>query len=261
VLRALWTYRHFIVGMARRELAARYLGSALGSLWHLLNPLALVAIYMGVFAGIMRGKLPGSGDALGYALYLCIGIISWTYFADVLLRSQTVFVENANLLKKLSFPRTSLPLITLIVASVHFFFAFLVFVAVLLAFGRFPGVAIIGLLPLLALQQGIAVGLGILLGTTHVFLRDAGQVTQILVQLWFWGTPVVYHPSILPETFRGVVGWNPLFELYTGYHRVVLEGLWPEWHRLAVPGAAAALLLALGWVTFRALSDDLVDEL
>lgn len=261
MLQALWVYRKFVLGMVGREFRSRYMGSLLGGVWAVLTPLATILIYLVVFSAVMRGRLPGSGDSLGYGLFLCTGILVWGYFAEVVGRCQTVFVESANLLKKMSFPRITLPVIVLLSASLNFLFVTVLFLALLLVVGRFPGPAILAFVPLLALQQAFAAGLGILLGTLHVFFRDVGQLWAVLLNLWFWSTPIVYHLDILPAPARAVIAWNPLTPLFESYQRIVLEGAWPTPAPLAYPAAVAAAFLLLGLVCFRRLSGQMVDEL
>jgi lipopolysaccharide transport system permease protein len=262
-LKALWAYRGFVRNMVAREFRGRYLGSLLGAGWSLLTPLLSILVYLVIFSGIMRGRMPGAaeGDTLSYGLYLCTGILVWGFFAEVVTRCQTVFLEFANLLKKLAFPRITLPVIVLLSATLNFALVAVVFVVVLVVTGRFPGPAILALLPLLLIQQGIAAGLGIFLGTLNVFFRDVGPIMGVVMNLWFWATPIVYHPSILPARFTPYLAWNPLAGLFASYHRVVLEGAWPEWGSLGYPVAFCLLAMALGLLTFRALAGDMVDEL
>jgi lipopolysaccharide transport system permease protein len=262
MLQALWVYRKFVLGMVGREFRARYMGSLLGAAWAVLTPLATILVYLVVFSAVMRGRLPGgSGDSLAYGLFLCTGILIWGYFAEVVGRCQVVFVESANLLKKMSFPRITLPVIVLLNASLNFLFVAVLFLVLLVAVGRFPGTALLAFLPLLAVQQAFAVGLGILLGTLHVFFRDVGQLWMVVLNLWFWSTPIVYHVDILPERFRRFLAWNPLTSLFESYQGIVLQGAWPAPGRLALPAATAAIAVLLGLVVFRRLSGQMVDEL
>lgn len=258
---ALWVYRKFVLGMVGREFRARYMGSLLGALWAVLTPLATILIYLVVFSAVMRGRLPGSRDSLAYGLFLCTGILVWTYFAEVVGRCQVVFVESANLLKKMSFPRITLPVIVLLSASLNFLFVAVLFLILLIVVGRFPGPAMLAFVPLLAIQQAFAIGFGILLGTLHVFFRDVGQFWAVLLNLWFWGTPIVYALDLLPEPAQAVIQWNPLTPLFLSYQRIVLEGTWPAPQPLLYPLAVAGVLLLAGLVCFRRLSGQMVDEL
>ncbi len=265
MLEALWKFRRFVFGMVGREFRGRYLGSLLGGLWAILTPLATILIYLVVFSAVMRGKLPSAasaqGDSLSYGLFLCTGILIWGFFAEVVGRCQVVFVESANLLKKMSFPRITLPVIVLLSAALNFALVAIVFLALLMAVRRFPGEAMAAFVPLLAVQQGFAVGLGILLGTLHVFFRDVGQFWTVMLNLWFWSTPIVYPVAILPDGVRQILAWNPLTPLFLSYQQIVLDNSWPAWTELRLPLVTAVLFLILGLVVFRKLSGEMVDEL
>src|SRR4029453_13980196 len=138
---------------------------------------------------------PNAKDPLSYSLYLCAGLLTWGYFVEVLLRSQTVFLEQANMLKKVSFPRITLPSYVFLSASVNFAIVWGLFLGFLLVSGRWPGWVLVALAPALSLQQNLAVGLGLALGVTNVFFRDVGQAVGVALQFWFWLTPIVYPIS------------------------------------------------------------------
>ena len=190
--RALWRYRGFVWGMVARDFRGRYLGSVLGASWAVANPLAQIIIYTLIFSQVMGARLPNVHDPLAYSLYLCAGILTWGYFVEVLQRSQTVFLEQANLLKKVSFPRVTLPSYVFLSATVNFAISWGLFLAFLLVSGRWPGWLLVALVPLLIVQQALAVGLGLTLGVTNVFFRDMAQAVGVALQFWFWLTPIVY---------------------------------------------------------------------
>jgi len=260
MLRNLWRYRSFVLGMASREFRARYLGSVLGSVWAVIHPLTLVLIYTLIFGHLMRSRLPGVDDAVGYGVFLCAGIFTWSAFTEILQRSTSVFVEHGNLLKKVSFPRASLPAIVVVSALVNFAIVFAILMVLLLVFGRFPGWAGLGVLPLLAVQQAIAVGLGTTLGVLNVFFRDAGHLLALGLQLWFWFTPIVYPIAILGERTRALVSWNPMTELVVGYQEILLHGRWPVWSAYLPQLVLALLALLVGRATFRRLAGELADH-
>lgn len=109
-IKAIWSYRGFIWGSVQREFQSRYRNSLLGSFWAILTPLATILIYTLIFSRLMQVRLPGMNDTLAYSIYLCAGILTWGLFAEIIGRCQTVFLENANMIKKLTFPYTSRPI-------------------------------------------------------------------------------------------------------------------------------------------------------
>lgn len=261
ILRALWAYRGFILGGVKREFQLKYRNSLLGAAWTVLNPLAMIAVYTLIFSQVMRARLPGLDSTFAYSIYLCAGILTWGLFAEITSRAQTIFLENANLLKKLSFPRLTLPITVVASAVVNFAIVFGLFTAFLVATGNFPGVAYAALLPVLAIHIAFALGLGICLGVLNVFFRDVGQFFGIFLQFWFWLTPIVYPPSVVPEAWRPVLELNPLAQLARAYQGILVAGQWPHWQSLWPVSVIALLLCALALRLFRKRSGEMVDEL
>src|SRR3546814_126684 len=158
----------------------------------------MIVVYTVFFSEVMRAKLPGIDTTFGYSIFLCAGVLVWTYFAEIIGRAQSVFIENANLLKKISFPRMCLPVVVVANATLNFAIVFGLFTLFLVISGNFPGLAYVALLPVLLIMVIFAIGLGITLGVLNVFFRDVGQFFGIVLQFWFWLTLIVYHPSIFP---------------------------------------------------------------
>ena len=259
---ALWAYRGFVAGSVKREFQSKYRNSLLGAAWAVLNPLALIIVYTVIFSQVMKARLPGVDSAFGYSIYLCAGILTWGLFAEIVGRAQNIFLEHANLMKKLSFPRMSLPVIVVLSAGLNFAIIFGVFLLFLVVSGNFPGWAIVGTFPVLVIQIAFSIGLGISLGVLNVFFRDVGQFFGIFMQFWFWLTPIVYPASIVPEAVRGILHrCNPMAPIIAAYQNVFVAGRWPDWPTLVMPAIVAALLCLFGLRLFRRRVGEMVDEL
>jgi lipopolysaccharide transport system permease protein len=261
MLTSLWDYRGFILSSVQREFLARYRNSILGATWAILNPLALIAVYTLIFSQVMRAKLPGIDGVFGYSIYLCAGLLSWGYFAELTTRGQNMFIENANLLKKMRFPRLCLPAIAIATATVNFSIIFSLFCLFLLLSGTFPGWPIVAVLPVLAVAVTLAVGVGLTLGVLNVFFRDVGQAFTILLQFWFWLTPIVYPASILPASVRPWLALNPLASVMAALQGILAAGQWPDWSSLLPTALLGLALCALGLHLYRRHAADMVDEL
>jgi len=201
IFSSIWTYRSFIYGSVKREFQSRYRNSLLGAAWTVINPLAMIVVYTLIFTQIMRAKLPGIESQYAYSIYLCTGVLTWGYFAEIVTRSQNVFIENANLIKKINFPRLCLPVVIVANASLNFLIIFGLFTLFLIFSGSFPGFVYLALIPLLMIQVAFSIGLGMTLGVLNVFFRDVGQFFSVVIQFWFWLTPIVYPAAISPERF------------------------------------------------------------
>jgi lipopolysaccharide transport system permease protein len=257
MLRGVWAYRGFVLGSVKREFQSKYGNAILGAAWTVLNPLAMILVYTVIFAQVMHSKLPGTDSTFAYSIYLCAGILTWGLFAEIVARAQTMFIEQANLIKKISFPRICLPLIVVLNALLNFAVIFGLFTAFLVVSGNFPGWIVLAIVPVLTLQVLFAIGLGMVLGVLNVFFRDVGQFFGIFIQFWFWFTPIVYPASILPPAVRALLPYNPMAPIIGAYQTILVSGAPPSWPDLL----PALLLCMLGMQLFRKRSGEMVDEL
>jgi lipopolysaccharide transport system permease protein len=262
ILKALWAYRGFILGSVKREFQSRYRNSLLGAAWTVLNPLAMIVVYTVIFAEVMRAKLPGmDNNTFAYSIYLCAGLLTWGLFAEIVGRAQNVFIDNANLLKKLNFPRLCLPVAIILTALLNFAIIFGLFTLFLLISGNFPGWPFLALAPLLAILILFSIGLGISIGVLNVFFRDVGQFFGIFLTFWFWLTPIVYPPGTLSGGMRWLLTCNPMAPLLAGFQTIMVNQAWPRWETLWLPGALCLALCAGGMALFRRHAGEMVDEL
>ena len=261
MLKPLWAYRGFILGSVKREFQSKYRNSLLGAAWTVINPLAMIIVYTVIFSQIMRAKLPGIDSTFAYSIYLCAGVLTWGLFAEITGRAQNMFLEHANLLKKLSFPRLCLPVVVVASAGLNFAIIFSLFTAFLIISGNFPGWAYLALLPVLAIQIVFAIGLGMVLGVLNVFFRDVGQLFGVVLQFWFWLTPIVYPITILPKSVQPLIALNPMASLMAAYQNILVIGQWPDWVSLWPVTLLAVLLCVWGFRLFRKHAGEMVDEL
>lgn len=261
MLRGIWAYRGFIFGSVKREFQAKYGNAILGAAWAVLNPLTMIVVYTVIFAQIMHNKLPGTDSAFSYSIYLCAGILTWGLFAEITARGQTMFLEQANLIKKTNFPRICLPLIVVLNAVLNFAIIFALFTGFLIFSGNFPGWVFLAIFPVLLLQVVFAIGLAMILGVLNVFFRDVGQLFSIFIQFWFWFTPIVYPASILPAQIRALLVWNPMAQITGAYQTILVNGQLPQWHSLLPALLLSILLCAAGMHVFRKRAGEMVDEL
>ncbi|MEK4734059.1 ABC transporter permease [Paenibacillus sp. FSL L8-0641] len=258
---AIWNYRNFVIGMVKRDFRSRYLNSVLGSAWAVLNPLAIIIVYTVIFSQVMKSRLPGVDDTLTYSVYLCASLLPWLYFTETIQRTMTVFIDNGSLIKKVNFPKATLPIFILIASTINFVIIYALFIAFLLIIGRLPGIEALGIIPLLIAQQLIAVGLGLFIGSINVFFRDAGQVMGIILQFWFWFTPVVYSIQILPDKVKNLFSLNILVPIIEGYQNIYLQHSIPDMAVIFKCLFVGLICLFIGYITFKRLGKEMVDEL
>ena len=261
LIHSIWSYRGFILGSVKRDFQFKYQNSLLGVLWIILQPLAMILVYTVIFSQVMQAKFPGSANPLTYSIYLCSGILAWGFFSEISGRATNTFIDNANLLKKINFPRICLPLIVVLVATLNFVIIFSLFIIFLLVSGNFPGVSFIAILPLSVILVLMAVGIGISLGVLNVFFRDVGQFFTIFIQFWFWLTPIVYLKEILPSWLQTSISYNPMEPVIAGFHQAIAGSEWPDWSSLFYPLAFALLVCVLAATLFHRHQGDMMDEL
>jgi lipopolysaccharide transport system permease protein len=260
-VRAAWRYRGFIAASVRREFVSKYLNTQLGFFWAIAQPLTLIIIYTLVFANLMRPGLPGHDSRFAYSIYLTAGVILWIMFGELLGRAVGIFVQNAQVLKKVSVPKITLPAIASATALVNFAIALGIFLVFLAIYGYWPGWPVLGIVPVVLVLLLFAVSLGLLLATINVFYRDVEQSVSIALQFWFWLTPIVYTEATLPEGVRKALSWNPMWALVRAMQDIFLDRRWPDWPSLAWPAALAVVFLFLAYRVFVKLQDEIVDEL
>ncbi|MBQ4856520.1 ABC transporter permease [Rhodanobacter sp. B2A1Ga4] len=261
ILTALWNYRHFIFSSIRNDLRSRFARSRLGALWMILQPLAQVAIYSLVLSRIMATKLPGIDNRYAYVIYLMAGMVAWSLFAEVVTRSLTIFVENGNLMKKMSFPRVCLPFIISGSALINNLLLLMTAMGLFVLMGHAMSLAVLWLPLLIVINLAFSLGLGLILGVLNVFIRDVAQVMTVVLQLLFWLTPIVYMPNIIPERLRVVLEFNPMMHMVAAFQSVILYGRSPDFGALSVVAVAAVALLLCSLVLFRRAAPEMVDVL
>ncbi|HEX8593766.1 MAG TPA: ABC transporter permease [Pseudomonas sp.] len=261
LLRSLWSYRGFVFSSIRNEFSARFARSRLGGLWMIINPLAQVAIYALVLSNVLAAKLPGIENKYAYALYLMSGMLAWSLFAEIIGRCLTLFIDQGNLMKKMRFPRITLPVIVVGSCLLNYLLLFVALLAVFALLGQWPHLQMLWLIPLTVAVTALAVGIGLVLGVLNVFVRDVGQVIPILLQVWFWFTPVVYPANIIPDRFRAYMDMNPMYPIVTAYHDILVYAKTPDVTQVGVTIVISLALLLLGLFMFRRAAPEMVDVL
>lgn len=239
-----------VLSFARRDLAARYKGSALGIAWAVLTPVVMIAIFTFIFAGIFGARFGASDSHWDYALYLFCGLLPWSMFAESVQHSANTIVAHSNLVKRVVFPLETLPASQAFAALGNQLFAT---VALLI------GIAVIrqnlhltGLwLPLLLIPQLLfALGAAWLIASLGVFLRDIAQGITLLLMAWMYLTPIIYPEAIVPERLRWYININPFTPLVRSYRRIFLDGLAPDWRGLLYFTLVALVVFVVGYWWF-----------
>ena len=251
--------------LVRRDLEARYKGSVLGNSWPLLNQLSQLLIYTYVFAIVLQVKLRLKGvpaNNITFGLWLFAGLLPWIAFTGGLTQATTSVTAQPNLVKKVVFPLALLPLVPILTAFIESSFG-LIALIILFAISTHTFHATLALLPLVWLPQlMLTAGLGYLLAGLTVFVRDIPQTLAVVLNLWFYLTPIVYPASAIPEQWRIYVFWlNPIAAISEVYRDLILVGSVNHWGELAVAYLISTVMLLLGFWCYRRLRPAFADVL
>lgn len=261
MFKSLWNYRHFIFSSVKNDLLARFLRSKFGALWVIINPLSQVLIFALVLSNIMQARIEGLDCEFSFSIYLLAGILAWNLFFEIVTRSLTLFLDNANMLKKINFPKITMPVIMLGSCILNNFFLFMCIVIIFFLTGHGFNFSLLALIPLIITTVTLAFAVGLILGILNVFLRDIGQVVPILLQVMFWLTPIVYPVNIIPKEYRYFLSFNPMTPLVEGYHDILLYGKIPDFSHVCGVFVMGCLLTFIGLTMFRKASSEIVDVL
>lgn len=253
--------------LVQRDLDIRYKGSMLGNVWALVRQIAQLLIYTYVFSVVLNVKLsaqglPGGNTSFTFGLWLFAGLIPWSTFSTGLNQAMRVVVQKPNLVTKVVFPLELLPLVPIFVAFLESTFGLVALVCfVLLTTQVLHGTLL--LLPLVWLPQLLLTsGLAYLTASLTVFLRDIPQLFGIILNLWFYATPILYPARLIPEPVRTLVFWfNPLAAIAEMHRDVVLVGTINHWQVWTISTAISSFVCLLGYLTYQKLRPAFADVL
>ena len=237
-------YRDLIGVLLEKELKVRYRSTLLGYVWSILHPLAFAVVYYAVFKLVVRIPVES------YSLFLIAGLFPWQWFQNGMVTSCRYFLDNADLIRKVRFPRWTLPLTAVLNDMIHFALAIPVIVLFMGIGGVAPSVGWLWWLPLLALfQLALTLGLGLFLASANLVLRDLERLVGVAAQLWFFATPVLYPVEMIPEEWRFALFLNPMACLVISWRSLFLEGAPPS-GALATGALWSLAFLAVGGLTY-----------
>ena len=264
--------RELMVNLTLRELRGKYKRSILGWTWSLLNPLATMLIFTVVFKFFLKvDQDPGDPSGLDiFAFFLVVGLLPWNFLSNGVNGSMDVLVGNANLIKKVYFPREVLVGANVASWVVSLLIEMAVLAIALLIAGNFVLPWLVPVLAVLAIQTMFVLGLGLGLSVLNVYFRDVQHLVGIVLQLWFYSTPIVYPPGLVPDS-ANLFGWrvplgtlydlNPMTQFVKAYRNCLYDLRLPSLGTWAYIVGAAAVALAAGLWAFGRLEPKLAEEL
>ena len=253
--KSLYEYRELLKTSIKKDVRGKYKNSVLGILWSFLNPLLQIAVYALVFPLIMKNNLPN------YTVFLCCGLIPWSFFATAISRTSFTMVENGNIIKKVFFPREILPLSVVTSEAVNFAISTVIILAFVLGYGMGLSKFIIFYPIILIVQYIFLIGISFIVSSVTVYFRDLQHFIGIALQLLFYATPIVYAPNAIPEEFQWIIQYNPMTYVINGYRDIFYYKQMPDLSSLGSVLIIGIIVCLVGYFIFSKLQRRFAEEL
>jgi lipopolysaccharide transport system permease protein len=244
-------HRGLVRSMVQRDLSSRYKGSFFGPAWAVITPIVMIVIFTAIFSGIFGLRFGPQGGHLSFATNLFCGLLPWIAFSDGVQRSTTSLIDNVNLVKRVVFPTEALPVNLALSGIAQQLIGTVVLLAIALILEHTIRPTAL-LLPLLLVPQFlVTAGLGWLMASLGVFIRDMPQINQLTLTAWVYLTPIYYPENIIPPKYQWMVNLNPMAPLVRNYRLILLEGRAPDWRGLGVTMVFALVCFVFGYWWFQ----------
>ncbi len=255
VFKNLYNYRELLKTNVKKEIRGKYKNSFLGVLWSFLNPLLQIAVYAIVFPLILRNTQEN------YVIFLCCGLIPWTFFSTAITRSAFTMIENGNILKKVYFPREILPISVVTSEAVNF----LISTIIILAFVLCSGLGItkyVLLYPLIFVAQYLLLlAISFIVSSICVYIRDLQHFIGVFLQLLFYATPIVYAPDSIPENFKWILNLNPMTYIINAYRDIFYNQTMPDVKAIFILICVVIVAIVIGYLIFNKLQKRFAEQL
>ena len=210
----LYSYRELLKTSIKKEVRSKYKNSFLGVLWSFLNPLLQIIVYAIIFSLILKNKQEH------YAIFLCSGLIPWTFFSVSINKSAFTIIENGNIIKKVYFPREIIPISVVTAETINF----LISTLIILCFVIFGGIGIskyILYYPIVLIAQYLIIlSISFVVSSICVYFRDLQHFIGIILQLLFYAAPIVYSQNSIPENYQWILKYNPMTYIINSYRDI-----------------------------------------
>jgi len=247
--------------MVRRDFEQRFVGSAMGWIWGLIHPLVLLLSWTFVFQFCLHQTVPDGEDTKNYTLFLFAGMLPWLLFSDTVQRASTSLLEQANLITKTVFPAEMIPVSVFLSSLVSHLLGVALVIAAAGVFLNQISIFLLLLPVYMAVVGLLAIGIGWIAASLHVFLRDTAQVVSVALLFWFWMTPIFIAPQSFPRWAHILLVANPFYYVVRAYRKLLLGTAAPSLRDLAIVTAYAAATFVIGGLFFRYMKRGFADVL
>ena len=253
-IKELFKYSEFLKSNVKKDIRGKYKGSFLGVLWSFINPLLSVLVYAIVFHYIMRFNIDH------YLIYLISGIIPWTFFTTSINSGMNSILFNANIIKKVYFPREILPISSVTSGLINFLISCLI----ILIFAIFSGVGIgfsLMFLPMIVVIQYLfTLGVVFILSAVEIYVKDIEHIVNFFISMLFYVTPILYTPDYVPKNMAFILKLNPMSYIIEAYHDIFYYKQFPNIYNLCIVFTLSIIIFFVGYKIFRKLQKGFAEE-
>jgi lipopolysaccharide transport system permease protein len=254
-LKELLQYRELLYFLIWRDLRVRYKQTVIGVAWVVLQPLLMMSIFTLVFGRL--AKMPSGG--VPYPIFVYSGLLAWIYFSTALSQGSASLITNANLISKIYFPRLIIPLVSVTTHLLDFTLSFLILLCMMFWFGIQPTIRLVLVPGYLAMASATALGINLWFSALNVRYRDVGYLLPVIIQLWFYLTPIIYPISLVPERWLPLYGLNPMVVVIQGFRFAFLGMPEPGPQAIVTSVLTVGGLVVSGIVYFRSMEKGFAD--
>ena len=254
IFKKIYNYRELLKNNVKKEIRGRYKNSFLGVLWTFLNPLLQLAVYAAIFPLILKTTKEY------YVIFVCIGLIPWTFFTTAVSQSAFTIIANGNIIKKVYFPREILPISVVTSAMVNFVISTLIIIAFCFIYGLGLTKYIVFFPLVMIIQFILQLGIAFILSSATVYFRDLEHFVQIILQVMFYATPIVYGKDDIPQAFSFIIHLNPVAHLINAYRAIFYEQTTPDIKKLCILFIGSVIFCIIGYFIFKKLQKGFAEE-
>ena len=244
---------------AKRDFKERYVGTGLGQLWYVLSPIITIFIYTVIFSDFMKMKLDIVDNSYAYSIYLISGLLAWTSFSTIIIRLNSSILEKTNLIKKLNVPIYVYQLSIFITEFFILLLSFILAVIFLILINYHIGFNFIFLIPILFMQTIFSFALGVILSLFTPFFKDLKEAVPIIVQLWFWVTPIIYLKSMIEDKYPSILVFNPFYYFVHIYQDMFLYSKIPLFEDIIIISLMTVVTLLIAGLLYKKMISTIKD--